>query len=155
MYEKSLYFTMLILIIYFTYFLIHSFISFQRDKEESMINDKHVLSDPNFINNFFHEQGILSIDSSLDLAVLQKTYYDLQKEELAIEDSDAIGILTAEIETILDEERVLDNNNKDLNKRIQSLQTELDNLINRPQSGNRRKKDTLSLLYRSKNIYKI
>lgn len=155
MYEKSLYFTMLILIIYFTYFLIHSFISFQRDKEESMINDKHVLSDPNFINNFFHEQGILSIDSSLDLAVLQKAYYDLQKEELAIEDSDAIGILTAEIETILDEERVLDNNNKDLNKRIQSLQTELDNLINRPQSGNRRKKDTLSLLYRSKNIYKI
>lgn len=146
---------MLILIIYFTYFLIHSFISFQRDKEESMINDKHVLSDPNFINNFFHEQGILSIDSSLDLVVLQKTYYDLQKEELAIEDSDAIGILTAEIETILGEERVLDNNNKDLNKRIQSLQTELDNLINRPQSGNRRKKDTLSLLYRSKNIYKI
>ena len=146
---------MLILIIYFTYFLIHSFISFQRDKEESMINDKHVLSDPNFINNFFHEQGILSIDSSLDLAVLQKTYYDLQKEELAIEDSDAIGILTAEIETILDEERVLDNNNKDLSKHIQGLQAELDNLINRPQSGNRRKKDTLSLLYRSKNIYKI
>lgn len=97
-----------------------------------MEHEKSVLADPNFIDIFFHERGMLSIDSSLDLDTLQKTYEELQKQNQDNENSNMSHTLTTEIQTILDEENVLKDQNNELIRQIQELQAELDSLINKP-----------------------
>ncbi len=123
---------MIVLIIYFVCFLVFSFLSYQRDKEKAMEHEKSVLADPNFIDIFFHERGILSIDSSLDLDTLQETYDELQKQNQDNENSNVSHTLMTEIQTILDEENVLKNQNNELTRQIQQIQAELDSLINNP-----------------------